>query len=292
MRRLVNLWLALLAAYWLTRAAVSSLLFGRVDQGFSALLELIAVPALQALAVGWFTRPAGTARLAPPWRAGWRLRPLRGVLVLDAAVLAAAWLLPGPSCPSCGGWLAPSWSGGLPGWLAAAKLLAAAMLLAAALARPGWDWRDRLAVALLAAGLLALAAEPWRGWLAGLPGWLQQIPSPPVRWCAAYGTLLAAALLLAAPAEAALGRRAGEAALACEWALGLLLLAAFAAVLGFMRQPAAAAGAWSRAAATLGSLSGTALLIGAALAATAARPLSAAGGRQAEPEPTLEGEPA
>lgn len=61
MRRVVKLWLALLGAYWLTRAGVSALLFGRVDQGYPALVELLAIPAVQALALAWASRPAGGA---------------------------------------------------------------------------------------------------------------------------------------------------------------------------------------------------------------------------------------
>jgi len=80
MKRVVNLWLALLAAYWLIRAAASSLLFGRVDNGYPALVELLAIPALQAMALAWATRQRGSLQLALPWREGWRLRPLRGAL--------------------------------------------------------------------------------------------------------------------------------------------------------------------------------------------------------------------
>src|ERR1700692_4140579 len=99
MRRLVSLWLALLAACWLTRAAASSLLLGRVDQGYGALLELLAIPALQALALGWLTRQPGPLDLLLPLRQAWRLRPLCGALALDSAVIAAAWLLPASSWP-------------------------------------------------------------------------------------------------------------------------------------------------------------------------------------------------
>ena len=167
MRRVVNLWLALLAVYWLMRAATSSLLFGRVDQGYPALAELLAIPALQAMALAWATREPGSLQLALPWREGWRLWPLRGALAVDAGVLAAAWLMPAARRPA---WLTPSLGTGLPAWLTALKLAGAAALLAAALRRRGFRPRERLAVAAVAAALLALAAEPWRGWLASLPG--------------------------------------------------------------------------------------------------------------------------
>jgi hypothetical protein len=56
MRRMIKLWLALLAAFWLTRAVVGALVEGRVEQGFPAQLELFAIPALQAMALAWATR--------------------------------------------------------------------------------------------------------------------------------------------------------------------------------------------------------------------------------------------
>ena len=64
MRRVFSLWLTLLAAYWLARAGASALFFGRVDQDTPALVELLAVPALQALALAWATRQLAAAKLA------------------------------------------------------------------------------------------------------------------------------------------------------------------------------------------------------------------------------------
>jgi len=274
MRRVVNLWLALLGAYWLTRAGASSLLFGRVDHGYPALLDLLAIPALQAVALAWATRQPGAADLALPWREAWRLRPLRGALAVDVSVIAASWLMPATSRPS---WLAPSFRAGLPAWLAAVKLAAAATLLVAALGRHGFRARDRFAVVALAAALLALAAEPWLGWLAGLPDRLAMVTPPPLRWYGAYGALTAAAVLLALQAAEALRRHRQAAALACDWAIGLLLAAAGCAALGFARQQVTANAPWTRAAAILGSLSATALLVGAALAAAAGGRAVAAG---------------
>jgi hypothetical protein len=56
MKRLLKLWLALLAALWLTRAAVSALLFEAADRSVAGIVQVIAVSALQALAIGWLTR--------------------------------------------------------------------------------------------------------------------------------------------------------------------------------------------------------------------------------------------
>lgn len=281
MRRGLSLWLALLAAYWLTRAAVSSLLVGRVEHGFPELVELLAVPALQALVLSWATRQRGAvARLALPWREAWRLWPLRGVLAMDLGVIAVAWLVPAPRRPA---WLAPSFRAGLPAWLAAAQLLAAAALLAVALREGAWRLRERLAAGAVAAGLLAAAADPWSGWLGALPGLLvpaaaaaPSSPSMALGWFGVYGALLAAALLLVMEAAAALRRRCPPAAQAFDQALVLLLGAAAVAAIGFVQRRHGADDApWNRAAACMGFVSAVAFLVGAALAAHVSRAAAA-----------------
>jgi hypothetical protein len=60
-QRFLTLWLTLVAALWLTRAAVSALLFQHADTGSAALFQILAVPLLQAAALTWATRPP-----APP----------------------------------------------------------------------------------------------------------------------------------------------------------------------------------------------------------------------------------
>ena len=57
MQRFLTLWLTLLAAGWLTRAAVSALLFERAGSGPAVLLQVFAVPLLQAGLLVWATRP-------------------------------------------------------------------------------------------------------------------------------------------------------------------------------------------------------------------------------------------
>ena len=56
MRRLLTLWLTLLGAAWLTRAAVSALLFQRAGLGPGTLLLTAAVALLQAALLAWLTR--------------------------------------------------------------------------------------------------------------------------------------------------------------------------------------------------------------------------------------------
>jgi hypothetical protein len=62
MRRLLAIWLTLLAAFWLTREAASALLFQSVDRGPGAWAELLIVPALQAAVLGWLTRAPAAGR--------------------------------------------------------------------------------------------------------------------------------------------------------------------------------------------------------------------------------------
>lgn len=57
MQRFLTLWLTLLAAGWLTRAAVSAVLFERAAGGPALLIEGFAVAFLQAALLTWATRP-------------------------------------------------------------------------------------------------------------------------------------------------------------------------------------------------------------------------------------------
>jgi hypothetical protein len=62
MQRFLTLWLTLLAAGWLTRAAVSALLFERTGGGLAVVAEVFAVPLLQAGLLTWATRPRAPRR--------------------------------------------------------------------------------------------------------------------------------------------------------------------------------------------------------------------------------------
>ncbi len=57
MSRLLTLWLIFLAAFWLTRAGTSALVFGHVERGAGETVQILLIPALQALLVAWLTRP-------------------------------------------------------------------------------------------------------------------------------------------------------------------------------------------------------------------------------------------
>ncbi len=57
MQRFLTFWLTLIAAGWLTRAAVSAVLFERAQAGPGVLLQVFAVPLAQAALLTWATRP-------------------------------------------------------------------------------------------------------------------------------------------------------------------------------------------------------------------------------------------
>ncbi|HSS76859.1 MAG TPA: hypothetical protein VLV54_08940 [Thermoanaerobaculia bacterium] len=65
MQRFLTFWLTLLAAGWLTRAAVSALLFERADGGPAVLFQILAVPLLQAALLAWATRPKPRRTVRP-----------------------------------------------------------------------------------------------------------------------------------------------------------------------------------------------------------------------------------
>jgi hypothetical protein len=68
MQRFLTLWLTLLAAGWLTRAAVSALLFERAGGGPAVLVQVFAVPLIQAALLAWATRPRALRRVPPAGR--------------------------------------------------------------------------------------------------------------------------------------------------------------------------------------------------------------------------------
>jgi len=65
MQRFLTFWFTLLAAGWLTRAAVSALLFERAGDGPAVLFQVFAVPVLQAALLVWATRPRGRRCVRP-----------------------------------------------------------------------------------------------------------------------------------------------------------------------------------------------------------------------------------
>jgi hypothetical protein len=260
MSRLLALWLTLLAAFWLTRAASSALLFGSVDRGYGEAFQLVTVPALQALLVAWATRRPGPFLHAVPLRSALGQSDLRGILILDAAVLLAGWIFAGD--PRLGPWLGLAQGRNLPNaWIALKAVTAGAVLLARNRSARSGN-RERPWLLGLAAGLLGLAVLVLFDLLGPLPELL--LPSQPriVGWLAVHGLLLTAGTALVLEVQRRLRRSRPAAALALDWSLGLALLAALIVALQLVRHPALP---WAAVAATLSSLSVTALLAAALL---------------------------
>ena len=220
MKRLLTLWLTLLAALWLTRTAVSALLFQQADRGFDAAFLLVTAPVLQTLAVGWVTRSPGPL----PWT-GLSLeirqrRLLAGLLAGDAAVLLLAALFESEIPPAA--------------W-AALQAGAAGVSLGLAAARGSWSRSERAWLGLLAFTLVlfSLAAlpglEPFqRSLLPDQPPLLQRLilEAPPL--------VIAAAALLAC--RDILGRESAAAGAFLDAALGLGLLGALLEILTVIPQ--------------------------------------------------------
>lgn len=229
MSRLLALWLTLLAAFWLTRAASSALLFGNAGRGLGEVFLLVTVPALQALLVAWATRRPGPFLHAAPLRLALRRSDLRGLLLLDAAVFLAGWIFLGHP------WLGLAQGRNLQSAWIAIKAGTAGACFSRSARRDRW-------VLALAAGLLVLAGLV----LAGLVG---PAPDGLLRWLALHGVLLAAGAGLAFEVQRRFRKSRPAAALALDWTLGLSLLSGLLAVLGL---PAVAA--------MLASLAATAVL--------------------------------
>jgi hypothetical protein len=254
MSRLLALWLTLLAAFWLTRAASSALLFGAVDRGYGEAIQLAMVPVLQALLVAWATRRPGPFAHAAPVRLALRQSDLRGILLLDAAVLILGWIFPGHP------WLGLARGRNLPNaWIAIKAGTAGGVL-----ARRAGGGRERPWLLALAAALLALAVLVFFDLVRPLPELL--LPGQPrmARWLAVHGALLAAGAALILEVQRRLRRSRPAAALALDWALGPAFLAALLDAVQLIRLPYTPE-PWASIAATLRSLAATALLAAALL---------------------------
>lgn len=215
MKRLLTLWLTLLAALWLTRTAVSALLFQQAGRGFGATFLLVTVPVMQTLLVGWVTRPPGP----PPWAGlGREIRQRRllpALLAGDAAALLLALFFESELPPAA--------------W-AALQAGAVSVFLGVIAVRGAWRrteraWLGLLALTLAAFALSALSGlEPFQKLLfPGRSPLFQRlaVEAPPL--------ILAAAALLAC--REILGRESAAAGSFLDAALGLGLLGALLEIL-------------------------------------------------------------
>jgi hypothetical protein len=267
MSRLLALWLTLLAAFWLTRALTSAAIFGNADRSYEGFFQLVTVPALQALLVAWATRRPGPLAHALPVRTALRQPDLRAILALDAATLVLGWLLGAVQGIA---WFSLTHGRNLPSTWIVLKAGAAAVVLFLITRGSGAErGEERRWLLGLATGLLALAVMVLFDVLRPLPALLLPDRPRPLSWLLVHGFLLAAGTGLVLRVQRLFRRSGGRiraaAALALDWALGLVLLSALVAALHLFQRPFLTE-PWGSFAATCNSLAVTALL-GAALLA-------------------------
>lgn len=217
MRRFLWIWLTLLGAFPVARTAVSLTTSGWVGWSAETWLQLVTVPAFQAVAIWWVTR--GPGRLwqdvlqptVTPWLAVW--------LGWDVLVLALGALLPEQP------FLTPYGALTL-GGLHKALEGAAAGLVAMACARQEPSPRDRAWTASLAVWLPVLGSAFLFAWPDRLAAQIAPRLTPLLATIAVYGALLAVSVGLALRMVPAWLPQAPVPARLLEAAAGFALLAA------------------------------------------------------------------
>jgi hypothetical protein len=285
-KRFLALWLVLVAAFAVTRAAVALALSSGLDLRFAAFVELIVVPGLQAAAVSWALRARGGPSPLAPWRAVLAVSGLRLVILVQLLVLATAWVtalaVPRTLAARPGMAARPALAAlrfdaplGVPRLVLAATLAAAAVLWAGAAVRERGA-AARAALLAAASALAVLAVEPLTGWLEDGPARLFPAQSVLVRWLRFDPPVLLGLVLILLAAQAAVSRSRPLAARAVDWALAALLVVAAILVGGFflhpyLREP------WCTFAWTVGAVGATAAAMAGYLA----------GRRQSAPPPDV-----
>ena len=186
----LTVWACLTAALAGTTAVLSIAVFRHLDLRYVTLVQLLIIPTVQTLVVGWVRRQWSLLQLARAARAALRLRLLIVLLILDLGVLCI---------DSLGGWFASGVAGtrvGLVALWSALKATGAGALLLAALLRAHGGWRQRPWLAALAVCALAVAAELCLHWLGAAPDLLHGLLPKALRWLIIYGSLAALGLIV------------------------------------------------------------------------------------------------
>jgi hypothetical protein len=201
-------------------------------------------------------------------RTALRQPDLRVILALDAAVLVLGWLLGAVQGIA---WFSLTHGRNLPSTWIALKAGAAAVVLFLNTRGSGPErGEERRWLLGLATGLLALALMVLFDVLRPLPALLLPDRPRPLSWLLVHGLLLAAGTGLVLRVQRLFRRGRAAAALALDWALGLVLLSALVAALHLFQRPFLTE-PWGSFAATCNSLAVTALLAAALL--TRGRPV-------------------
>lgn len=258
MKRLLILWLTLFPAFWLARTAVSALLVQRIDSGYSAFLQLITIPVLQTLVVGWATRGPGPLPLSGLWPEVRGYRIVLEILAVDVVVLVLGAVFHHISFLSLS--LTGGWS--LLGIVAGLQAAAAGITVTRLAYREPWTRMEALRLGALAAGLVGFGVLLVRDWLHPVTDYLLLDVSPLKRWLLVDAPLLTLGIALVLWAQPLLDRRNPSAGAALDLAVGLWLLGAMTALLGLFGVEASTE-PWA-------SLGGACLLLAAAALLTAA----------------------
>lgn len=179
MTRLLGYGLLLGVVQFLVGATISIFVFRDVDLRFHVFLQLLAIPLLQAAVVCIAAPDSARLALREAGAALLRNRLLTVVLAVDIVLLAAVFAITGwPASAS-----------------AAVRSLVAAILLATVALRRPLRLRDRVAIALAAVMLLAVASAFAFRWLPLLGAAIPH-PSVLVRWVGAYVPLFCGAVII------------------------------------------------------------------------------------------------
>jgi hypothetical protein len=260
MKRLLILWLTLFPAFWRARTVASALLWQRIDPGFGAFFQLVTIPLLHTLAVGWATRVPGPLPLSDLFREVRARRLLLGLLLADGLVIAFGAVF------HRGLFFSLALQGlSLPGLFAGAQAVAAGVLIAHLAYRERWTRLEGIRLGVLSAALLAWGFLLARDWLHPLTDYLLLDVPLLQRWLAVDASLLAVGIALVLGAQPLFDRRNPAAGAALDAAVGLWVLGAAITALGLFGVEAPTE-PWVSIGGACTLLAATALLAGALLA--------------------------
>jgi hypothetical protein len=258
-------WACLTAALAVTTAFLSVAVFRHFDLRYVTLVQLLIIPTVQALVVGWVRCQWSLSQLARAAGAALRQRSLTALLILDLGVLCI---------DSLGGWftgdiaedrvrLVATWS--------ALKAAGAGALLLAALLRAHGGWRQRPWLVALAVWALAVAAEPMFHWLGATPDLLNGLVPKAVRWLVTYGGMAAIGLIVLVRSASTVRDTDPVAAFLLDLTATLLFAMMLVVVLNvslhpFLTEP------WATMVAVMALLGGSSVCAGALLVSSTRRP--------------------
>ena len=238
MSRYFAFWIVLTTVGGVAGSLIAVVGFRHVDLAFENFVQLLTVPACQALLLTLATR---TGRGPSPASLGVRAaaHPLvRPMLVMDAIVMLISW----------GGFshhvLGISGEASLvPVWVGTKAIASAVFVLAAAITATGIEtaspWRpgERVGLTLFAIALLAVGVEVFHPWMGGVPAMVMPTRPRIVQWIVVYGAAYATALGLTLAVSRMVRRRSLPAAAAIEAATGSAFVCALVVVSTYFLHP-------------------------------------------------------